>query len=99
MRMQAETINLGDHVWQIRPLTLAQVQAIEPVLFCQTEGNTIATALAVIRIALARDHAEAASALGDIEAAAPDVASAMSRVLRLGGFLPQEAISGEGQAG
>lgn len=102
MRRQPETIHLGTRQWQVRPLTLAQVQAIEPLVL-GTIGTTlgsVATAVAILRIALGRDHAEAASALEEVEAGAPEVAAAMAQVLRLGGFLPHgDKTSGEAGAG
>ena len=92
MRLQPQTITLGEHAWQLRPLTCAQVQAIEPLLFADdgTHG-TVAAALAVLRVALARDHAEAAANLDEVEAGAPEIAAALACVLRLGGFVPDEA--------
>ena len=101
MRMQPQTIMLGTHQWQVRPLTLAQVQAIEPLLFEQTEGATVEAAIGVLRVALARDHAEAATRLDTVEAGAPEIAEAMAKVLRLGGFLPdvEDAALGEDEAG
>jgi len=38
-----------------------------------------------------RDHAEATSSLGDIEATAPEIGAAMATVLRLGGFVETPA--------
>ena len=100
MRMQPQTITLGSHQWLVRPLTLAQVQAIEPLLFGQSDGGAVAAAVAVLRVALARDHAEAAVELEAIEAGAPEIAEAMASVLRLGGFLPgKDPASGEAGAG
>ena len=109
MRMQPRTITLGEHLWQVRPLTCAQVQAIEPLLFAgETSGGrtgpgTVAAALAILKLALARDHAEAATGLDDIEAGASDIATALACVLRLGGFVPDERLPenapGEADAG
>jgi hypothetical protein len=104
MRMAAETIRLGSHAWLVRPLTLAQVQAIEPLLFASgtTPTGSVAAAVAILRVALARDHAEAAATLDDVEAPAPEIAAAMSGVLRLGGFLPVQSgdvVPGEAGAG
>ena len=106
MRMQPQSLRLGAHHWQVRPLTLAQVQAIEPLLAGQPEIGTVAAAIAILRVALARDHAEAASQLDDVEAGAPEIAAAMSVVLRLGGFLPENSslnagdrAPGEAEAG
>ena len=106
MRMGPRTIALGQASWSVRPLTLAQVQAIEPLL-AGADGGTIAAAIAIVRVALARDHAAAADGIETLEAGAPDVAAAMAEVLRLGGFLPDDAVMngdgagdrGQGEAG
>ncbi|VFU10254.1 conserved hypothetical protein [Methylocella tundrae] len=98
MRMRTEMIRLGEREWPIRPLTLRQVQEIEPVLMAnasEAKGN-VAAAMAIVAIALRRDHAEAAASLGDVEATSPEIAAAMAAILRLGGFLPSSA---EGDAG
>ena len=101
MRRPTENITLGAHSWPVRPLTLAQVQAIEPLLFGPTHTTTasIATAVAIVRVALARDHAEAAADLDAVEASAPEIGAAMACVLRLGGFLPETRTAGEADAG
>ena len=100
MRMGPATITLGERAWRIRPLTLAQVQAIEPLLGQAGTAGTVAAAVAILRVALARDHAEAAATLDEVEAGAPAIASAMTAVLRLGGFLPAEDPTlGEAGAG
>lgn len=93
MRMQPTTIHLGARHWLVRPLTLAQVQAIEPLVFGSAEAKvgTVAGAIAILRVALGRDHAVAASTLDEVEAGAPEIAAAMAQVLRLGGFLPYSA--------
>ena len=77
----------------MRPLTVAQVQEIEPLLFADNDGGsgTIASAVAILRVALRRDHPEAVAPLGEIEAGAPEIARALAQVLRLGGFLPAGA--------
>lgn len=98
MRTRTEIISLGEREWSIRPLTLRQVQEIEPILMAnalEAKGN-VAAAMAIVAIALRRDHAEAAASLGDVEATAPEIAAAMAAILRLGGFLPP---STEGDAG
>lgn len=97
MRRQADTIALGGRSFDVRPLTVAQVQAIEPLLVgSESSAATIATAVAILRVALARDHAEAAAELDTLEAGAPEIGAAMAQVLRLGGFLPGEASAGDG---
>jgi len=93
MRPQSETIRLGRHDWQVRPLTLRQVQEIEPILFSAAgdpKGN-VAAAMAIVAVALSRDHGDAVSMLGEIEATAPEIGAAMAVVLRLGGFLESAA--------
>jgi len=94
MRPQPEIICLGAHEWRIRPLTLAQVQAIEPILMAtqdaKGQGN-VASAMAIVSIALSRDHAPVAESLSEIEATAPELAAAMTSVLRLGGFIETQA--------
>ncbi len=98
MRARIETIRLGEHQWAVRPLTLRQVQEIEPILLAgapEATGNVCA-AMAIVQIALRRDHAESAAALGDVEATAPEIGAAMAAILRLGGFLP---VSIDGDAG
>lgn len=100
MRPQPQVIALGGHSWQVRPLTLAQVQAIEPLVVAASDAGTIKSAIAIIRVALSRDHAEAAANLDEVEAGAPEIAAAMAEVLRLGGFLPHEAeTKAPGEAG
>jgi len=89
MRPRSETIRLGAREWRVRPLTLRQVQEIEPILMTgvsEPKGN-VAAAMAIVAIALRRDHPESADQLSDIEATAPEIAVAMAAILRLGGFL------------
>jgi len=102
MRPRPETISLGAHEWHVRPLTLRQVQEIEPILMssaAEAKGN-VAAAIAIVAIALGRDHAEAAGSLADIEATAPEIGVAMAIVLRLGGFVeaPAHGDAGLGEA-
>jgi hypothetical protein len=87
MAPRSETIRLGAREWPVRPLTLRQVQEIEPILMAsETKGN-VAAAMAIVAIALSRDHAEAAASLADVEATAAEIGFAMAAILRLGGFL------------
>ena len=97
MRLQPETIALGGASWRLRPLTVAQVQEIEPLLLA--EGGTVAAAVAILRVALRRDHPEAVAPLADLEAGAGEIAAALAAVLRLGGFLPAATPSGDAQPG
>lgn len=105
MRPLPQTIRLGSHEWLIRPLTLRQIQEIEPILLASNsnaKGN-VAAAIAIVAIALCRDHAEDAASLNEVEATAPEIGAAMATVLRLGGFIEAPAdgdcTEGEAQAG
>ncbi len=105
MRPAPEVIRLGTHEWLVRPLTLRQVQEIEPVLIpsaTDAKGNVTA-AIDIVTIALKRDFPVAAASLVDIEATAQEVGAAMATVLRLGGFIdaPKDGdnVPGESQAG
>ena len=96
MRLQPEIVALGGASWRLRPLTVAQVQEIEPLLLA--ERGTVAAAVAILRVALHRDHPEAVAPLGELEAGAGEIAAALAQVLRLGGFLPAGQTSGEASA-
>jgi len=105
MRLRAETIVLGSREWVVRPLTLRQVQEIEPILMdsaLAAKGN-VSAALAIVAIGLRRDDPDAVAGLLDIEATASEIAVAMASVLRLGGFIQSnhsgDPTSGEGVAG
>jgi hypothetical protein len=102
MRLAPELIRLGAHEWLVRPLTLRQVEEIEPILVpspSETRGN-VASAIAIVAIALKRDHPDAAASLADVEATAQEIGAAMAKVLRLGGFVeaPKDGDSAPGEA-
>lgn len=103
MRPQPITVRLGNAEWRVRPLTLKQVQEIEPLLHGseQSAGRSIATAIEIIAVALMRDHPEAAESLREIEADAQEIGTAMSDILRLGGFIARgdDTEPGETKAG
>ena len=99
MRPQPIMLRLGAREWRVRPLTLKQIQEIEPLLLAgdQSAGRAITTAIEIIAVALTRDHLEAAQSLGEIEAGAQEVGAAMSAVLQLGGFVPSRREADAGQ--
>jgi hypothetical protein len=104
MRPRPITVKLGEAQWQVRPLTLRQIQEIEPLLMAdpQAAHGSVAAAIEIVSIALSRDHPQAAATLSDIEASARDLSAAMVSLLELGGFItrPQaEFTSGEADAG
>ena len=97
MGRDPQPVHLGPQTWMVRPLTLAQVRDIEPILIAQGTGGTVAAAIEVIAIALARDNSAAVETLPNLEATAPEVAAALAVVLRLGGFLaPQSSVGDDG---
>lgn len=95
MRLQPVDVVLGDQRWTVRPLTLAQVQALEPLVFgsAEAKAGSMAAAIGILRVALSRDHKAAADRLEEVEAPATEIARAMAGVLRLGGFLPSADVS------
>lgn len=113
MRPQPILLRLGDAEWRLRPLTLMQIQEIEPLLQGQDAiaGHSIEAAIKIIGVALSRDHAESAARLKEMEATAPEIGAAMRAVLRLGGFIaasdeqepgaqePEKLMPGEAAAG
>ncbi len=99
MRPQPIIVRLGDAEWRVRPLTLKQIQEIEPLLHGsdQNAGRSIASAIGLIAVALMRDHPEAAERLREIEADTKEIGAAMSDILRLGGFIAGGDDSGPGE--
>jgi hypothetical protein len=104
MRPQPIILHLGGQDFSVRPLTLAQVQRIEPLLAneAQRPGASITVASEIVAISLERDHPHAAGKLSEMETTAPEIARAMRAVLRLAGFIAAETAEppvGEGPAG
>mgnify|MGYP005812840555 CR=1 FL=1 len=101
MRPQPIMIKLGETQWQVRPLTLRQVQEIEPLLVADPQGakTSVAAAVEIVAIALSRDHPDAAARLHDIEASVREIGAAMSQVLELGGFILRAESATPGEAG
>ncbi|HTJ02207.1 MAG TPA: hypothetical protein VL492_05405 [Methylovirgula sp.] len=102
MRPQPVVLRLGDAEWRVRPLTLKQIQEIEPLLQNgEDAGRSIAAAVKIVGVALSRDHAEAGSKLTEMEATTQEIGDAMRAVLQLGGFIAarEESEPGEEQAG
>ncbi len=85
MRAKPITIALGDKEWSIRPLTLGQVEDIEPILV--GGGNTTHLSISILQIALRRDHKEDSDNIRDLESTTDQLAVALRDILRLGGFL------------
>jgi hypothetical protein len=89
MRPRPETIRLGAREWPVRPLTLRQVQEIEPILMssaAETKGN-VAAAMAIVAIALGRDHADAAAVSATSRRQRPKSAPPWRRSCALGDLL------------
>ena len=98
--MQPKTIELGENSYVIRPLTLRQVQQLEPVLIAsaKSEITNIQAAIQIVGIALERDCAEAAKSLLDMETTPAEIGAAMAVVLVLGGFSNEVDPEGEAKA-
>jgi hypothetical protein len=94
LRKKPVTIELGEKTFEIRPLTLRQVQEIEPLLLSVSDSN-IATALKIVEVALRRNSPEDAAGILDVEATAPEIAKAMAEILKLGGFIEGGPEKGE----
>ncbi len=102
MRPQPITLHLGGEHWQVRPLTLGQIQRIEPLLASDAQrAGSLAAATQIVAVALSRDHAQIAEKLHEVEATTGEIAIAMRAVLRLAGFIASdgETVQGEAQAG
>ena len=103
MRPQSITLHLGAEHWQVRPLTLGQIQRIEPLLSPEAQRTgSLAAATEIVAVALSRDHAQIAEKLHEVEATTGEIAAAMRAVLRFAGFIASdaaEASPGEVQAG
>ncbi len=81
------TITLGSKTWTVRPLTLRQVEALEPLVARGSGESPFAYGLAVVSAALARDHEPDIAGLRDLEATSADLAEATRTVLILAGYL------------
>ncbi|WP_457105918.1 hypothetical protein [Methylobacterium sp. P5_C11] len=82
------TIMLGSKTWTVRPLTLRQVEALEPLVAGGSGESPFAYGLAVVSAALARDNAPDIATLRDLKATSADLAEATRAVLILAGYLP-----------
>lgn len=87
-RPLSATITLGSKSWTVRPLTLRQVEALEPLVARGSGESPFAYGLAVVSAALARDHEADIAGLRDLEATSADLAEATRAVLILAGYLP-----------
>jgi hypothetical protein len=98
MRVAPLMLRLGGEEWPLRPLTLKQIQEIEPLLRQDDSAGSIAAAVAIVAVALSRDHPAAAEKLIEIEATTQEIGAAMREVLRLGGFIAKEGEAAPGEA-
>ncbi|MDH2310340.1 hypothetical protein [Methylobacterium brachiatum] len=96
-RPQPATLTLGGKSWTVRPLTLRQVEVLEPLVARGSGESPFAYGLAVVSAALVRDHEADIAGLRDLEATSADLAEATRAVLILAGYLPG-ADSGEARA-
>lgn len=83
-------ITLGDVKYALKPLTVRQVRDIENVLMTpEIMAHGVGFAVAVIGIALSRDHADVV--VDDLETNTNEIKAALEIILTLGGFVPGEA--------
>lgn len=92
-----QTIRLGGRAWTIRPLTLSQLEELDPIVERGLDANPTRYGIAVIAAGLRRDHPEDAIAAHELEAQSTEVGAAVRTILRLGGYLPETA-PGEARA-
>lgn len=87
MRRGAITIQLGELEFAIRPLTLGQIQDIEPALLSGREEveNPLQVSLTIVGVALRRDYPDID--LLEVEATGKELAAATRQILQHGGFL------------
>jgi len=100
MASEPQTIILGERRFEIRPLTLGQVRKIDKYLAEPVTSN-VDRCIAILKIALERDHKDMRAFLDDEEGelSVAELAEAMKRVLRAGGFVTEAPKKpGEDQA-
>lgn len=91
MSVDETDVILGGRAFRVRPLTIAQVSRIEPLLAdAALQAQPINFAVSVLRVGLARDHGEVD--FEQVEATVAELGHAMNAVLKLGGFV--ESVSG-----
>jgi hypothetical protein len=83
------TITLGERSWSVRPLTLGQVELIEPIISDPISSNMTKT-IDALAVALRRDFPADAESVREIETTTTEAGAAFSAILRLGGYLPAE---------
>lgn len=92
------TINLGGKSFDLKPLTIRQMKALEK-LSSDPDVSTAGMAYAaeVIKIGLSRDHA--GIDVEDLEANTDEIKAALRDIMVLGGFVKAgEATPGEAKA-
>ena len=95
-RREPVDIVLGGKPFKLRPMTFAQVEAIETAT--KQVGGVVAQGRSIIIAGLSRDHAAAVEEIttGEMEADAEEIARATKTILSHAGFLPD--TSGEAGA-
>jgi hypothetical protein len=100
MRPEPEIIVFGENSWLIRPLTLRQVQELEPIsaALARGEAGQIESVVKMLAAALRRDHARYIDALPDLHAGIDEIRCALAAIMRLSGLVKEETGQGEVQA-
>lgn len=95
--MADTTITLGGQTYKVRPLTIAQLEALESVVERLGKGQgTIKTARQIVEAALARDHKTVK--LDDLESTPDELIAASNAVMEISGYVKKDPKPGESQA-
>lgn len=99
--MQSIKVKLGEMEYEVKELTIGQLEAIQDALFANTAdgGRKSSTNREIIAAALSVDHKDAVQALQTARAGTiKQLVAAAQAVLTFGGFVEPEKASGEAQA-
>jgi hypothetical protein len=92
MRAQPIKLVFGDKEFTLRPLTIGQVEQIEPLVSSSDAKSPTATFVEALRIALQRDYPD--TDVRDLEMGAYELGETYTKILKSGGFIQADA-SGE----
>ncbi len=79
-------ITIGGETWPVRGVTLRQHAEIQRIL--ASDDSNFVRGMAIVKLALARDHKESADGLDDHEGTITEIDDAAGAILRMGGWLP-----------
>ncbi len=85
MTKTSKTIAIGGRQFELRPLTVGQLAAVETAISNNAGALPLALAISVLKIGLARTYPN--DPVEELEATATEIAAGMAAVLEQGGFL------------